>query len=111
MEVSLSLVGPIPVFSLSGRLDAISSPFLEERLKPLLKEAGKRLVFDCDGLTYVSSAGLRVFLSCQRHLQAHGGAVAFAALSLPVKELFNLAGLQDLFVIEPTVEQAAARLG
>jgi anti-anti-sigma factor len=111
MDVSLSLCGAIPVFRLAGRLDATSSPLLEERIKPLLEEQGKKLVFDCDGLTYVSSAGLRVFLTCQRQLSAHGGGVAFASLSTPVKDLFHLAGLQDLFMIEANAEAAAARLG
>ena len=111
MEVSLSLSGIIPVFSLTGRLDATSSPLLEERIKPLLDEQGQKLVFDCDGLTYVSSAGLRVFLTCQRQLLAQGGGVAFASLSKPVQDLFHLAGLHDLFTIERTPEAAAARLG
>lgn len=111
MEVTLALSGDIPVFRLSGRLDATSSPALEERIKPLLEAQGKKLVFDCGGLTYVSSAGLRVFLSCQRHLSAQGGGVAFSSLSAPVRDLFQLAGLVDLFVIESTAEEAAARLG
>jgi len=111
MDLSLSLSGNVPVFRLAGRLDATTSPLLEERIKPLLEEQGKKLVFDCDGLTYVSSAGLRVFLTCQRQLSAQGGGVAFASLSRPVQDLFQLAGLQDLFTIESTAEAAAARLG
>jgi len=110
MEITLSLIGDIPVFQLNGRLDMTSSPLLEERLKPLLKEPGQKLIFDCAGLAYISSAGLRVFLSSMRHLSAQGGGVCFARLSAPVGDLFRLAGLEDLFLITPTVEEAAARL-
>ena len=110
MEITLSLADGLPVFSLAGRLDVITGPVLEERLKPLLADDGARIVMDCAGLTYVSSAGLRVFLSTQRHLTASGGAVAFASLSKPVRELFHLAGLEELFVIEETVAGATARL-
>ena len=111
MEITLSLVREIPVLRLSGRLDVTSSPMLEERLKPLLGEGGTRLVFDCSGLDYVSSAGLRVFLLASRQLKGRGGGVAFAALSSPVRELFQLAGLEELFPVAGNAEGAAALPG
>lgn len=110
MEITLSLVGEIPVFQLCGRLDVTSSPLLEDRLRLLLAEQNKWVVFDCSELSYVSSAGLRVFLSALRHLSAEGGGVAFAALSEPVRLLFQLAGLDEFFIIEATSRLAAARL-
>lgn len=113
MEISLTLAGTIPVFHLSGRLDVATSPLLEERIQTILEgnEASSRIVFDCSELSYVSSAGLRVFIFAQRQLSGHGGGVAFASLSKPVRDLFHLAGLEDLFIIEPSVAEAAARLG
>jgi len=112
MEISLTLAGTIPVFHLSGRLDVATSPLLEERIRPTLegKEAVSRIVFDCSELSYVSSAGLRVFIFAQRQLTGSGGGVAFASLSKPVRDLFHLAGLEALFIIEPSVSEAAARL-
>ena len=110
MEITLSLVGEIPVFQLCGRLDVATSPLLEERLRLLVAEQNKRVIFDCAELTYVSSAGLRVFLSALRNLSADGGGVAFAALSEPARQLFQLAGLEEFFIIEPTPALAAARL-
>jgi anti-anti-sigma factor len=115
MEISLGLSGSVPILSLSGRLDSLSSQLLEERVQPLLDgtqtdHVGYRLVVDCSGLSYVSSAGLRVFLLIQRQLVAKGGGVVFASLSKPVLDLFQLAGLHNIFVIEETVSAAAERL-
>ncbi len=110
MEITLSFVREVPIFHLAGRLDVTTSPLLEDRLKPLLCMPGQRVVFDCEGLIYVSSAGLRVFISTQRTLSNHGGGVSFAALTQPVKELFRLAGLETLFPIEPSLEEAISRL-
>ena len=112
MEITLGMSGDIPVFSLSGRLDAITSPILEERLKPLLDdpEGAKHLILDGSALSYVSSAGLRVFLLAQRQLAARGGELAFAGLTSQVLDLFQLAGLKELFVIEKSVDTAASRL-
>ena len=112
MEITLGMAGEIPVFSLRGRLDSVTSPLLEERLKPLLESpsASRHLVFEGESLSYVSSAGLRVFLMAHRELTAGGGGLAFAGLSQHARDLFQLAGLQDLFVIEDSVDKAARRL-
>ncbi len=110
MEITLSLSGTIPIFHLAGRLNVTTAPHLEDRLKPLLEAPDQQIVFDCAGLTYVSSAGLRVFIATFRHLSMHGGGMAFASLTQSVSELFRLAGLDGLFMIENSVEGAAARL-
>lgn len=110
MEITLSMVDEIPVMSLAGRLDVTTSPLLEERLKPAIAESGSKIILDCSALTYVSSAGLRVFLMSQRQLAERGGGVAFASLSTPVNELFRLAGLETLFITAENAATAAAKL-
>jgi len=110
MEITLSLVGDIPVFHLAGRLDVTTSPLLEDRLKPMLLLENQRVVFDCVELNYISSAGLRVFISTLRNFRAKGGGLAFASLTPPVKDLFHLAGLQNLFLVEETLSAAVSRL-
>lgn len=113
MDITLGMVGETPVLHLSGRLDAMTSPLLEERLQPILNEsnAGHRVLFDCSGLTYVSSAGLRVFLLAQREMSGRGGGVAFGGVVGPVLDLFRLAGLDAVLPIAPSVEEAARLLG
>jgi anti-anti-sigma factor len=110
MEITLSMVDEIPVMSLVGRLDVTTSPLLEERLLPAIADPGSKIILDCGELTYVSSAGLRVFITSQRRLSEQGGALALASLSKPVLELFRLAGLENLFVITATTASAAERL-
>jgi len=110
MEVTLSMIRDIPIFHLSGRLDALSVPVLEERLKPLLDGTAQRVIFDCSALSYVSSAGLRIFVTLQRHLSQLKGGVAFASLSSFVAEVFAMTGLDALFIIGSTSEEAAAKL-
>jgi anti-anti-sigma factor len=110
MEITLSMIRDLPLLRPSGRLDALSAPLLEERLKPMMVAEGQRLIFDCSALDYVSSAGLRVFLSTQRHLALHGGGLAFCCLSPVVAELFALSGLDSHFLTGATPGEAADRL-
>jgi anti-anti-sigma factor len=106
VEITHSRAGDIPVLHLTGRLDFTTSPILENQLNLLFKLKIKYLVFDCRALIYVSSAGLRLFISTLRHLQKQGGSVAVAELSQPVRELFRLAGLDGIFLIQDSVEEA-----
>jgi len=112
MNITLGMSGEIPVFSLAGRLDSLSSPILEEQLRPLLEseEGGARVVFDCRELSYVSSAGLRVLLMTRRSLGDRGGGVALSGLSSPVHDLLRLAGLDAILPIAASVDEAAALL-
>jgi anti-anti-sigma factor len=112
MDITLGMVGETPIFALSGRLDTLTSPSLEQQLQPLLEDAvgGDRAVFDCADLSYVSSAGLRVFLLAQRRLGLRGGGIAFARVTQPVLELFRLAGLDSIFPIAGSAEEAAAKI-
>ena len=58
-------------FLLEGRLDTMTAPQLEAEVKGSV-EGVKELVFDFEGLEYVSSAGLRVLLASQKIMNRQG---------------------------------------
>jgi anti-anti-sigma factor len=67
-----------------------------------------RLVVDCSELTYVSSAGLRVFLELARRVSSKQGKLALCSLARQVQQVFELAGLTSLLSIYPTQQDAVA---
>ena len=75
MEITESVLHGIPFLALRGRLDGLSAPAVEEKVATLLSSGATRLVFDCSGIEYASSAGLRVFLSAAKknRASAHTG--------------------------------------
>ena len=77
--------------SLDPRLDAHNAPRLAGVLQPFISAGGRRVIFDCARLQYVSSAGLREFIAAAKKLKSLGGSCAFAALSPMVGELFTAA--------------------
>jgi anti-anti-sigma factor len=95
------------VLALAGRLDGLASPGLEQKVATVLAAGQRRLLFDCSRLTYVSSAGLRVFLLAAKKLKAAGGKAAFAALTPGVQEVFELAGFLAVLEVYPTVTALA----
>lgn len=79
--------------ALSGRLDGLSSPELEQQVAALLASDISTLVFDLSALDYVSSAGLRVFILAAKKMKAAGGNAQFHALTPTVRSVFHVTGL------------------
>ena len=90
--------GDILTVSPEGRLDTLSSPELDELLKKNYPSISG-LVVDCSKLDYVSSAGLRVFLSAMRSLKDKEGVRILNANPL-VMEVFKVTGMIDVFRFE-----------
>jgi anti-anti-sigma factor len=65
----------------------------------VIDQGEKRLVIDCAGLDFISSAGLRSLLLAVKKMKAAGGAIALAALQPNVKEVFDISGFSALFTI------------
>ena len=82
--------------ALDGRLDTATAPELEGFLDKNYSGAGS-LVIDCEKLSYISSAGLRVLLSAQK--KTHG-AMKLTNVCELVMEVFEMTGFTDILVIE-----------
>ena len=84
--------------ALKGRLDTTTSPQLEKELREVLPSA-KDLVFDLVDLDYVSSAGLRVFLSAQKVMNKQGD-MTIRNVKPEIMEIFEVTGFVDILNIE-----------
>jgi anti-anti-sigma factor len=108
MEITDSVANGTPVLTLRGRLDGVAAPAVEQKIATLLASGAPRLVLDCSGIEYASSAGLRVFLATAKKLTTTGGRCGFAALTPALREIFNISGFIDVLEIHDTVESATA---
>ena len=82
----------------SGRLDSVTAPEFEASVKPDL-DGVKDLALDFKSLDYISSAGLRVLLMMQKHINGHG-TMKIMNVSEPIKEVFDMTGFTDILSIE-----------
>ena len=92
MEIVVTNESDIFIFSIQGRLDAVSVPELEECLNQWFEQSETKLIFDLDRLDYISSAGLRVFLTTAKKMKARGGKLCMARLRENVKNVFTISG-------------------
>jgi len=87
-------------------MDAEAAPEFEEQCKACIAEGLTGLVVDLEELRYVSSMGLRSFISVAKMLQAKGGALRICRLRGLVKQVFEITGLLELFQVYESVEAA-----
>ncbi len=83
-----------------GRLDALTTPDLEAKLDPLLPEI-LELDFDFERLLYISSAGLRLLLKLQKHMNHKGGKMLIRNINDIVGDVLEVTGFVDFLTIEP----------
>jgi anti-sigma B factor antagonist len=82
---------------LEGRLDTLTSPVLDERLKKL--DAAGSITLDCAALEYVSSAGLRVLLAAHKRAKAAGGVLRIINVGEAVAEILDMTGFSEILTI------------
>ena len=110
MTVESSSKGAVAVVKISGRMDAESAPQFDQACQAALAGGATHLVVDVAELQYVSSMGLRSFLSVAKTLQKAGGKMPLCGMKGMVKEVFDLTHLTALFPMFDSVEAAIASL-
>jgi anti-anti-sigma factor len=102
--------GGVLVVTLAGRVDSNASTELETQLIGRLTARDTRLVLDLQGVEYISSAGLRVFLRLLNKLREAKGDLVLCSMAESVREVFELAGFMSIFAVEGSRALALARL-
>ena len=100
----------IDVLRPRGRLDSLTSSGIEREAIEVIERGGRLLLIDLDGLTYISSAGLRMALAVAKRLDAVGGRLALCSPQPQVAEVFEISGVDGILDIHASAEAAAARL-
>ena len=97
LNINVKSGGEKLTVKLEGRLDTTTSPELESELGMNL-DGIKELVFDFNGLEYLSSAGLRVLLNAQKTMNQQGE-MKVTGVSDAVKEIFDVTGFSDILTV------------
>lgn len=87
------------VLQLKGRIDGLSSPDLEKEFEKLTSSGERVIAVDFSYVTYISSAGLRIFLQTQKVLKKIGGELILVSIPENIMEVFKISGFINLFLI------------
>ena len=96
MTIHSNLNNGVLQIALEGRLDTTTAPEFESFLNRNF-DAARAVEIDCEKLTYISSAGLRVLLAAQKKTK---GNMKLTKVCELVMEVFEMTGFADILVIE-----------
>lgn len=98
MTISSERKGEAVTIYISGRLDTVTAPELEKAVTELPPEV-TALTLDMTGLSYISSAGLRVLLGAQKKMNKIGS-MELRGVCVAVLGVLEMTGFADFMVIE-----------
>ena len=99
MEVQITQTEGTVTARFVGRLDTPAALSVTRDVQPLLEVADRTIVLDCSEMTYISSSGLRIFLTIRKAASAAGGKVIIEGLSNEIRQVFMMTGFLQLFEI------------
>lgn len=97
MKLDIKIEGNTATGILNGRLDTAAAVQFARDMEPLVDNADKVITLDCKDLEFISSSGLRLFLTLRKATIAKGGKVIITGVSNDIKQVFTITGFFSLF--------------
>ncbi|MCE2707231.1 MAG: STAS domain-containing protein [Bacteroidota bacterium] len=100
--------GKNDLLRLIGEVDASNSLILDQAIQELIQAGISTLLIDGNKLTYISSAGLGVFMSYLEEFKEKGIRMVIFGLNEQVIEVFKILGLDKLIPLVKDQAEAEA---
>jgi anti-anti-sigma factor len=94
------------VLYLNGYIDTYNSNFFQKRVNRAIESGFTKLIFQCNGLTYVSSTGIGSFTAFLKAVKPRSGDLVLLEIQPKVYEVFQLLGFSQFFNIKDNLEEA-----
>ena len=95
---------------LTGYLDTYNSPEFQSHVNQLIDSGIVRIIFNCNGLNYISSTGIGAFTAFLKNLKQKKGDMVLFGLQHKVMDVFQLLGFTKFFKIADDLDGALVML-
>lgn len=99
----------LSIIHLEGAVDAHTAPQFEAAVQAAIDAGHNNIIVDCEKMSYISSAGLGVFMCFIEEVRDEGGDIKICGLSPKVKQPFEILGFESLYDFCPDVSEAKNR--
>ena len=110
MDINAKRTNGILQISVKGRLDTFGALKLDDALNDIIEKKDIHIIMDMDGVHYLSSAGIRVFLQLNKKLKKRGGDLHLCNLNHYPLEVLEITGLDNVFLIHHGKENAISHI-
>lgn len=108
LDLSTSHGERYSVVHVSGEIDVYTAPALRERLDEEIDKGRHHLVVDLSGVTFMDSTGLGVLVGRLKLIRVNEGSMRIVCAHDRVLKVFTITGLDKVFEIFPSVDQATS---
>jgi anti-sigma B factor antagonist len=106
MEFQTKQVNDVSILTLTGSIDAFTSPRITELIESQIASGNIKLVADLKGVDYTSSAGLRAMLGGIKATRSRGGDLRLVAVQPDVLKVLNMSGFTNILQLFDTINLA-----
>lgn len=107
-EITEKTVDDVRVIKVCGELDALVAPKLKERIAKQIELDINKFVIDFTDLVHINSLAMGILRGKLRVARDLGGDIKLVGLNDHIRTIFEMIGLDELFDIYPTEEEAIA---
>ena len=108
MKTSTERKDGAAVIHVSGEVDMSTSPDLRKVLQTEVKAKTAKIIVDLDGVSYIDSSGLATLVECLQGVRKYNGELFLAGLKQTVKDVFEIARLDEVFELRDDIDAALA---
>jgi anti-sigma B factor antagonist len=110
LEIKTKKIGKNTLVRLNGRLDITHSDEVEAKLAGDVQSGDGDIIINLELISYISSSGIRIFVGMVRELDKQGRKLKLCCITPPVKKVFDVVELLDLFEVFETEQEAVNSL-
>ena len=111
MELKTEEKNNVKIVYLEGRLDVHLSADIEKELNDIIKKnSNSHLLLNLKDVEYMSSSGLRIFVSTMRILKEANRKLKLSNMNNAVRKIFEVVELMDMFDTYDSDEEALASI-
>jgi len=104
------LDGDAYVISLAGEVDLYTAPEFKAQLLDVIGKGGQQVIVDFTDTTFIDSTTLGVLVGGVKRLRTNDGELSLVCSDRNITKIFEITGLDRVFTIHPTREEAVASL-
>ncbi len=105
-----SLDGHSQVVAVAGEIDLFTAPELKTAIADAVDAGRTRVVVDLTETSFLDSTALGVLIGAVKRLRSRDGALAIVNTDPNIARTFEVTGLDQIFTIRPTRDEAVAAL-
>ena len=107
-EILEKNLGEIKELKVVGELDALVAPKLKERITKLVEGESTKFIIDFEEVTHINSLAMGILRGKLKVVKEMGGDIKLIKLNEHIKTIFEMIGLDEIFEIYETEDEAVA---